>query len=454
MARVKISTDDIERQMSKHPANLPRDFTEFNHKLYRSLALPSYVHGYSLAIEYMKNWFVKKFDTMMYPDYFKCIHINGKHVLDDWKHFNNHNIKREKPMLAIVPTVEYDYDKESIDLYLADQNMYLRRTQYQQSFLKDYTNDVFLAMEMREMKMNFGFKIRVNSRAEQQDLFNRMELWFRIGATQFHELSADLHVPYDIMLNIAHDLNFDIDERNQTIINVMDFVSYLNSHSEIPFIFKMRAINQKPEFFIRTRNLPVHINTTNKLQLDDGERVGKLDTNFHIEMQATLRIAIPHFFVYFSQKPIQYKIMVRDKPQIGIYSINAYEILPENHLGWNLFAQTGYLCEKGEQVIPLDKIFAGDGNIATITRYSIDHGINPSSFVDVMVLHSDDVAVLVPFRMDFESLRIILDEPMRKEEMVNIAIYVDRKYINDGILMMKNYNDSSRIGAKDNIKIN
>ena len=69
-------------------AALPRDFFEYKPQLYRNLAMPSYVHGYSLAIEYMRSWFLSHFDK----NFFKVVHVNGKHVLDDWKHFNNYNI--------------------------------------------------------------------------------------------------------------------------------------------------------------------------------------------------------------------------------------------------------------------------------------------------------------------------------------------------------------------------
>jgi hypothetical protein len=271
MGRISVNVSDIinsQNDDKKRYAELPRDFFAYRPKLYKSLAMPSYVHGYSLAIEYMREWFINKFPE----DFFKCIHINGKHVLDDWKHFNNLNTKREKPMLAIVPTVDYDFDRDMLDLYGADQDMFLKRSNYQQSFLKDYDKEVFLAMQTRALRMNFGFKIRVATRSQQLDLFNRMEIWFRIGATQEDIISADFHVPYDIMLNIAKDLHYNIDEQNKTIVNITEFVSYLNAHSELPFIYKMRAINQKPEFFIRIKNLYLHLSTKDKLQMDDGER--------------------------------------------------------------------------------------------------------------------------------------------------------------------------------------
>ena len=49
-------------------------------KLYSNLALPSYVHGYSLAIEYFTHWFESKFNK----GFLKSVYIDGKHVLDDY----------------------------------------------------------------------------------------------------------------------------------------------------------------------------------------------------------------------------------------------------------------------------------------------------------------------------------------------------------------------------------
>ena len=211
--RINVDVFDIMREKSKN-ASLEQiikfgpDFMEYRPELYKSLYLPSYVHGYSLAIEYMRDWFVNNFPK----DYFKTVYINGKHVLDDWKHWNNYNIKKEKPMLAIIPTVNVDWDRENLDLYLGSKDIMLRRYTFQDSFIKDYRNMVFLYMQMRQMEMTFSFRVRVESRAQQLDLMNKMELWFRCGSTQQDHLSADIHIPYEIMLNIAKDAHFEIED--------------------------------------------------------------------------------------------------------------------------------------------------------------------------------------------------------------------------------------------------
>lgn len=441
MARVRTTYQEIlsSRFESMTPerkrAALPTDFMDYKPRLYKNLMLPSYVHGYSLAIEYMKKWFLEKFDK----DYFKVVHINGKHVLDDWRIFNNYNIKREKPMLAIVPTLENDFDRENLDLYQADHKILLRTTNFMQSFFKDYDRMSFIYLKMRAMKMNFAFKVRVNSRSEQLDVMNKMELWFRIGSTHREYLNAEFHIPYDIMLNVAAAAHFEIDENNN-IVDILEFIAYLNKYSDLPIVFKMRAINQKPEFFVRVNNMYVHISTIDRLQIDDGDREGKLDTNFHVEMNATLEIPIPHFFVYFSQDPIVHTIGVNEHngKSIGIYSINNFEIPPQNEKNWTSVAVTSYLCEEGEQVIDLSPIFTGSGNFIRAVEYSKKNMVSPKSFVDIKVYRSNDMAKEFKCDMNYDNYHLELPFPMEHEEAIDIAIYADKEYINNVIISNDN----------------
>ena len=49
-----------------------------------------------------------------------------------------------------------------------------------------------------------------------------------------------------------------------------------------------------------------------KLQLDDGERDGKLDFNFHIEMTTSLEIPIPHYYSYYSAEELMGSVTVKE----------------------------------------------------------------------------------------------------------------------------------------------
>ena len=286
--------------------------------------------------------------------------------------------------------------------------------------------------------MNFSFKIRVSSRAEQLDLFRKMELNFRIGATETNYVSQDMHIPHELMTALAMANGFELDN-NGEVKDVMSFIAYCNEHSDMPIIFKMRAINQKPEYFLRANNVRVHITTKDKIQLDDGEKEGRLDTNYHLEMQATVHMIVPHFYVFFSQEPIEHKVTV-GHDGIGIYSINAMEIPPENSRGWGQIVQTNYLCDKGDTGIDLTSLFSGNSPMAETMRYSLKNFITPDSFIQVVILSSDTKAIMIKGWMDYKRLSYNFDDPMDHEEMLTIVIYADKGYINDTVSVLHNYN--------------
>lgn len=403
-------------------------------KLHSNLLVPPHTHGYSLAIEYMKHWFLEKFPE----NYFKTVHINGKHVLDEYKHFNKQNIVRECPMVAIVPTIDYDFDRETVDLYMTDPEIFLRRSKHQQAFFKDKERNLHIGMQMRAMRMNFNFKIRVRTRAIQTDLLRKMELMFRIGATQNQYLSADFHIPKEVIIDIAKKTGFTVDEKNQSVEEILDFLRYINSKSELPILFKMKAINQKPEFFVRVRDLPAHISCLDKISVDDGERDGHLDTNFHLEMQAILTIPVPHFFVYYSADDKVFTINMAKERQLGLYSFVHYEIPDENNRGWLAQINVPYLCDDGEQSIDLSPLFKGNTNLDIVMKNCLNNFISPAAFMEFKAYHTEDRALLVKTRMNFETLCLEILEPM-KQESINIVVYADMDYVSDIITSLENY---------------
>lgn len=453
--RIPASFDDINDAFIRNtPIEravelFPNYANNFMPRLYKSMELPSYVHGYSLAIEYMRDWFLQKFPKVKDSPtgtMFKTVYINGAHVLDNWKNWNNYNIKREKPMLAIVPTLSPDWDRENVDMYMGDAGLMLRTSKIEDSFLKDYKNKVFLYVRLREMEMNFAFRIRVNSRAEQLDMFNKLELWFRVGTTQQDNMSADFHIPYSIMLQIARDTSFEVDEDTKTIVDIPEFTNYLNQHSSAPIIFKLRAINQKPEFFIRARNLYTHLAIRDKIQIDDGEKNGKLDTNFHLDMNVQLHMPIPHFYAYMNQIPLSESITVTEnKPPMGIYTINHYKIPMENKQGWPYITITSYSASIGEQYIDISPIFDSETwPAAVVLKDDMKMSISPEGFLDVKVYHAQDYANMTgreaKYHLDYRKMRIVLDEEVTDKNVIyDIIIYADMLYVNTRLSTIEQY---------------
>lgn len=416
--------------------------------MYADLALPSYVHGYSIAIQYMHDWFKSKFDK----DFFiGGIYIDGKHVLDDYSRLNEYSMKNitkgQNPRARIVPTVDFDWDREGLDLYTAPPEIYLKRSGFQQAFFKDYDRNLFLGYVSRGMRMNFNFKVRVNTRAEQVDTFNKMELRFRNGATQSEYLSMDYHVPKYIILDIADKAGFDID--NGEVVNTLEFLRYLNTHSELTFLFKLRAINMQSEYFIRQNDVYTHIAVRDKLQPDDGERDGKLDFNFNIEMSAILDMPVPHYYAYYSAKQIETNVAVREQADaIPVYSINIYDIPKVDEHGWNQAALTDYQAEKGDTYIDFSPIFSGDNPLTRAINHEFASGVSPSRFVNIKVYRDEDIAKLVRCKINWENNRIEFESP-EDLGILHIAIYYDREYVNE-LESTRFHMKENRLGKKEN----
>lgn len=428
----------IEHEMNLNLMYDNGEPAEITDHLYGNLSLPSYVHGYSLAIEYMYHWFQSKFPKGYFIG---GIYIDGKHVLDDYKQYSKNVIKGQNPRARMAPTIQQDFDREYLDTYMAPPEVYLRRSKYNESFFKDYDRKLFLGMVPRALRMDFNFKVRLNTRSQQLDIKNRMELYFRIGATQTNYISVDFHVPKAILLNIAEKSGFEI--KNNEVVNIIDFLSYLNSKSDLPFLFKIRAINQKPEFFIRMNNMPVHINCTDKLQMDDGERDGKLDTNFHVEMNCVLTIPIPHFYAFYCATELTSKIELKDLESTPIYSIQHYDIPKTDENGWNQAAITSYACEKDDQEMDLSTIFQGDNILTRAIKHDMTQGLSPSKFINIKVFNTDNLygpnPYIVPIQMDWKTKIAHFKKPM-DEAILTIVMYYDREYINTIEIEMKKFN--------------
>lgn len=445
--RRAISAEEVAYRIQEFPED-PYRSQKATH-LYSNLALPSYVHGYTLAIEYMYNWFKSKFPK----DFFRGgIYIDGKHVLDDYRRLNEfaskNIIKGENPRARIAPVVEYDYDRDMLDAYHAPIEVYLRRSKFQDAFFKDYDHNLYLGFIARALRMNFGFKVRLNSRSQQLDTFNMMELAFRNGATQAEDISVDFHVPKEIILDIAKRAYFEV--KDGEVVDIVDFLEYLNQHSDLTFLFKLRAINLKAEFFIRVNRVYTHIAVRDKLQLDDGERDGKLDFNYGIEMQATLTMPIPHYYAYYSAEDMTMGIPIVDDPDaVAVYSINIFDIPKVDEHGWNQGAITEYKTDAGDREIDLTPIIGGDNPLSRTITHDFTRGVSPSHFINIVLYRDDDTSKLVNFTMDWERKTIVFDKP-EDERIINIVIYYDRNYIAElEIARQHLYNTSHRVEKYD-----
>lgn len=399
------------------------------------ISVPSTIHGYSIGVEYMKKWFLEKFDD----DFFKTIFIDGKSVFDDYRSLTRKELLTiEKPALAIKSTLDVDYNREFVDMYPGGLKTFARRTcTYDKAFFSDYDNNTFLGMHLRLMKINFNFRIRVKTRPQQIDTLEFMRIAFKNGSTHKEYVDIDFHVPKEIIICLAKDSGHEVDS-NGKIKDIIGFLQYLNSHSGLPFMYKLRTINGNDEFFIKAPHLVMHIDCTDSISIDDGERQGQLDNNFHIEMNCVLNLPVPQFYAYYTDHTVELEKKLK-RELLGLYNLSDVYQLPKlNDNKWEILISTDWV----EDDTYLDTINFAEllnrPDLQKIINHTKNTGLSPSIFLDI---HLYNTFKEIPIEIDWENYDIIVKKVLRNKES-SIAIYADRGYINEQLLVLDKMYDS------------
>ena len=84
--------DIIPEYNVKHP--------DENKVLYKSICIPSAINGYSLAIEYMKQWFLSKLPPQMFPE--ESINIDGKNIFGDYRRLTKQEIITRRKLFITI----------------------------------------------------------------------------------------------------------------------------------------------------------------------------------------------------------------------------------------------------------------------------------------------------------------------------------------------------------------
>lgn len=418
----------------------------FRPSLKCDLFIPSYVHSLSIATEFIYNYVLSRFPK----GYFNTIHVSGKHPFDDFRRLQVGDMAtRENPSVAISYSLQYDYNDNNIDYNLLSTNKYLKRSQWQRSFFKCPHKKLYIGMDLEAMMINYNFKFRVNSKALQLDLYNRIRKVFRLGCTETVDIDCDFHLDHTLMEALAIEAGFSVDLTNHTVNNPWEFTQFLNAYSQMPILYKLRTINQKYEYFLRMRNLPVHLDFQNPLDVDDGTLSGMTSGDFIVEFQIAMRFPAPRTFALYNEGKWTHGIKVESDSNIKVYSMKVMDIPEENYKHWPMYGHCDYQAELEEKTvtrIDIADVFKAPVDVKVgsslddIIQDAINQFINPDTFIEVAV-YTNDLAIngtgRIPSIMDWENRKIILSEGTSNSYFY-IAIYIDRSYVNSKVAEFTN----------------
>lgn len=421
------------------PFDYEKEFRpKHRNKLNRSICLPSNIQAYNMATQFVKHWFISKFD----PDTFKTVYIDGKNAFDELRRVSKVElIKRPKPSLAIVPSIDWNFNNENIDMYQFGLNTYQARGLYRDSFFKDPERNMYLGISMQTLMINFGIRCRVETRPQQLDMYKFIQLAHRVGSVYGEDVDLDFHIPYALMIQIAEESGFEVEYNSDNkkypkIKNIHGFLSYLNTHSSLPFLYKFRAENGKNEFFLRMQRMYVNINPSD-LNADDGEREGHMNNNFTIDLGVEIRFPAPQLYAYYSSNDHKIKTIYGAWNQsTGVvsstYCFKGIEVPPVNAHGWNLWLSTTYeeddVENKSNLVIDFKELF--EGELAQYLQQCIHQGMSPAIFCDIIMINGGEK---VFGKMDWDTMVFTSVHSVRSMGTY-IGVYLDMEYINNYII--------------------
>ena len=436
----------------------PIDMNAFNQQhsktLYRSICVPSTVQAYSLCIEYVKNWFLSKFPQ----DTFKSIYVDGKNIYDDFRSLSKLDLlKRQKPALTITPSISWDFDNESVDSYPYGMDLYTQTGRFKNSFFSAPSNSSYMGIGMETMLMRFNFRLKVETRAQQLDMFKFIKMACRIGFTCGEDVDLDFHIPYTLMIQLARDNGFEVQSETisegnikETIKNIPGFLRWLNTHSSLPFLYKHRTLNGNNEFFLRMRNMYVHLRPQD-LSADDGEREGQMTNNFGIEFSVEARFPAPKMYAYYSDNTHKLKTIYGawyqpNGPVSTCYTFKGSVIPDKNKYNWPLLMSTTYEDDDDRLGLPLEVDFSEllEGDMGDCIKDCLGKGVSPSIFCDFVFYNGGEY---IYGKFDWESLKFTSNIPVRATGTF-IGVYLDNDYLNDYVLSKKT-ETSERVSKSD-----
>lgn len=425
---------------------MEEDRDRFDVKMHSNLCIPSFMHAYSMGVEFAREWFLSKLPkgflrTAAGKD---NIHVNEKNVFDDYRRLTKaERLKRVRPFLTITPQINFDFDLDTVHMYNYGADLLATRGWQQDSFFRDGEKGLYLLMNMQLVEISCGFKMYTSSKAEQIDLFKKMEIWFRIGGTETQDRDMDFHIPDDIMYMVAKAAGFCVNDENKNICDPVAFSRYMNAHSAFPVLYKFRKVSHKFAFFLRLPMLSIHINIMDKLQPDTGNTQGQLRTDYGIEMAAVFRYPAPQFYVFYSKDPKyctieRHEHCTRDSDCIDLTTYKVVDIPIVNNRGWEKYVWSKYEYDYDDNgCIDLCGMIGHDSEESEFYRVlnkCKNLGLSPGVYLDVVVFSADPMEEdVVHTTVNWNDMKIIIHDDLIPQ-VLYLVIYVDLEYYNNSLI--------------------
>ena len=266
-----------------------------------------------------------------------------------------------------------------------------------------------------------------------------IKLHHRAGYTETRNLTMDIHVPREIISQLAYDKDFELDDNLQPKDSIA-FLNYLNSNSIIPFVYKLRCSNGNNEYFIKVPNCVAHIKTELP-SMDDGERDNMISKNYTIDFNIEVEMTAPHYFTYYSDQEHRFLTGNPIVETVVPISMGVVTELPkyDDH-GWKIYTNTEYVIDDEDLSTSIDidfKDFFNGTDLGKIINHSRKIAVSPLAYINFKIYN---MGKEIDYK--FNSDAMIATVSNLEHPTLVIGLYCDMEYINNAVLHMNELNAS------------
>lgn len=420
---------------------------QYQKKLNLNKCEPDFSHAFSICVEYAKAWFKDGFQS----DFFKAEYVSGANILNSFRSKDAHGLaKVQKPALAIVPELDQDFDNDGLASDLHGNSVVTNSMRYSDSFFNDLTKKTSMTINMELMLVRFTYKVKVSSAAQGRRLLKYIKHKYFVGATRGERRDLDFNIPTELMLRVAIDGGFTI--KDNQVVNMNEFIYYLNSHSELPFIYKYRDNKGIFEYFIRLPSQYIHTRST-RASMDDGEREGQIENNYIVTLETEVRFPYPDYYAYYTINKHENVILENRDHSYSMAEFCLCPIPTVNAKGWGQIFNWDYVEDddvydkKEVSKIYFEEPLTGmsNGRIKVVVDDLKGKYLSPSIFIDFKIFNDNNESKI---EVDWENLCIKTDKVLTSKTS-HIVGYMDLAYYNEYLISKEAYLQTRITKQKD-----
>lgn len=382
------------------------------------------------------------------PNMFKYVHISSELAFRNTKRIFGSNSslefkKREKPFMIITPSYT-DMDDDNRFLYGTPLTTTWDNVhsgvdkRYLFDIINDRDNGFKLRYKMNRDFVNYEVRLVFETLHQQLDMYRALDNLNTWDRPYIYRASLESLIPRTIVMQIAHLLHIDIDEKNND--NIAKLLQYFRRASRYPITYKMKNASGRDEFFLYYDHNTI-VNLTG-LRIDGGNKKNMVDDAYEITFNVGIEFNLPALYMLSGNPDIIQKLRVdlvhkdyytNDKEVIPILTVNNfYNQYPTYRDGFKFYITSMFnveLTKNNHDILPINELFSND--LIHIINENVMFNVDMTTLFKVILIKGNvELIEGKDYTINWNKLEVDISN-LDPSETYRIVVYMNSIHINE-----------------------